>query len=89
MLMNASIQGRPWFQRALCAVVLVGLFVVGCVTGRAQPHMESALDHLQAARSELQAASANKGGHRVRAIDLVDQAIGEVEAGMERGAGPR
>ena len=75
------------FRRSLIAVLALGvLFVIGCVTGRGQPHMQAALDHLQSARSELQVAVADKGGHRVRAIGLVDQAIGEVEAGMEYAA---
>jgi hypothetical protein len=55
--------------------------LAGCATG--QPHMRSALDHLVAARSELQAALADKGGHRERAIELVDIAIAETERGME------
>jgi hypothetical protein len=84
--MNASFPGRSWYRRALYAAVLTGLFVVGCVTGRGQPHMEAALDHLQAAKSELTEARANKGGHRVRAIELIDLAISEVEAGMEHAA---
>lgn len=62
------------------------LFVIGCVTGRGQPHMRSALDHLQAAKTELQAAEADKGGHRARAIALIDRATGEVEAGIEYAA---
>ena len=74
----------PRFLLAFSA--LVALFVIGCVTGRGQPHMQAALDHLQAARSELQIATADKGGHRVRAIALVDRAIGEVQAGMEYAA---
>jgi hypothetical protein len=56
-------------------------FIAGCASG--QPHMQSALDHLMAAKSELQAATTDKGGHRVRAIELVDEAISEVERGME------
>lgn len=48
-----------------------------------QPHMESALDALRTARSELNMATANKGGHRVRALGFVDSAIYEVKAGME------
>lgn len=47
-----------------------------------QPHMQTALDALGRARSELQAATANKGGHRVKALDLIAQAIGEVKAGI-------
>ena len=56
------------------------------VTG-AQPHMVNALSALQTAKSELQAAQANKGGHRLKAIDLVNQAIGEVQAGMAAAGG--
>ena len=48
-----------------------------------QPHMESARDHIQAAHGELEHAEANKGGHRERAIALLDQALGEVNAGIE------
>jgi hypothetical protein len=48
-----------------------------------QPHMASAREHLQAAKAELQAADADKGGHRENAIGLCDQALGEVNAGIE------
>ena len=48
----------------------------------AQPHMDNALSALRNARTELNQAEANKGGHRVRAIQLVDSAIAEVKSGM-------
>ena len=48
----------------------------------AQPHMGASIALLQSARGELQAATPNKGGHRERAIGLIDQAIGEVRAGI-------
>ena len=48
-----------------------------------QPRMKEALEHLRAARASLQAAEKNKAGHRERAIKLVDEAIAEVEAGMQ------
>jgi hypothetical protein len=48
----------------------------------AQPHMQAALGYLQNAKGELEAAEANKGGHRATAIRLINQAIGEVQAGM-------
>jgi len=51
--------------------------------GADQPRMEAAREHLQHARGELDRAEPNKGGHRERAIELVDQAIGEVNAGIE------
>jgi len=47
-----------------------------------QPHMRRALEHLRAARAELQAAEHNKGGWRVRALENTDRAIRETENGM-------
>jgi hypothetical protein len=66
----------------LVIITLTGGYLVGCATG-GQPHMNAALDELRAARSELQSAEDNKGGHRARAIGLVDDAIAEVQAGIE------
>jgi hypothetical protein len=48
----------------------------------AQPHMNESIAFLQSARAELVAATPNKGGHRERAIGLIDQAISEVRAGI-------
>jgi len=47
-----------------------------------QPEMSAAIEHLREAQRNLEAASHDKGGHRVRALELVRQAIGEVEEGM-------
>ena len=47
-----------------------------------QPNMETALSHLRSARAALMHAEKNKGGHRERAIEHVDAAIRETEAGM-------
>ena len=67
-------------------VVLLGLlsamvFSAGIVIG-AQPHMQNALTSLQSAKNELLLADGAKGGHKVRAIKLIDQAITEVQAGI-------
>lgn len=51
-------------------------------SGQGQPHMANALEALQTAKRELNNAVADKGGHRVKAIDLVNQAITEVKLGM-------
>jgi hypothetical protein len=51
-------------------------------TGADQPHMQAALAALTAARSQLQAAAHNKAGHRAAALDHVNAAIAEVQAGM-------
>lgn len=48
-----------------------------------QPNMQNALSQLQAAKASLQAASHNKGGHRVNAINLINQAIVEVQLGID------
>ncbi len=48
-----------------------------------QPHMKAALDALRLAKRELEAASADKGGHRAKAIEHVDAAINQVERGIE------
>jgi hypothetical protein len=47
-----------------------------------QPHMQNALSDLQAARGELQVALTDKGGHRVAALSLVNQAIAQVQQGI-------
>jgi hypothetical protein len=69
---------------AAAAAIAVAGFVGGLAVA-AQPHMDNALGALQTARGELQVAEANKGGHRVAAIRLVDEAIGEVRAGIAGG----
>ena len=48
----------------------------------AQPHMKAALATLKVAKGQLQKATPDKGGHRVAAIALVNDAIGEVEKGI-------
>ena len=47
-----------------------------------QPFMRAARTDLQQARARLQAALANKGGHRVKAIEHVNRAIGLVNRGI-------
>jgi hypothetical protein len=67
----------------------VGLFVGLVVTGTAwayQSHMQNALSNLYAARTQLNSARSDKAGHRVSAIGLVNQAIGQVRAGIAAGA---
>ena len=44
--------------------------------------MKKALNNLEQARNDLQAAQDDKGGHRVNAKRLVDQAIDEVQKGI-------
>ena len=51
-----------------------------------QPHMEHALKDLQNAKKQLEEADHDKGGHRVKAIALVKEAISETTKGIAAGA---
>jgi hypothetical protein len=73
-------------QKLLIGVLVASGLGVGYALG-AQPRMEAALALLQNARGELEAAVPNKGGHRERAIELVDRAIGQVREGIAFAAG--
>ena len=63
-------------------MLLAAGFWVGRATA-AQPHMRLALDRLRSAKSELEVAEHDKGGHRANAVRLVNEAIREVRLGME------
>jgi hypothetical protein len=72
-------------NRIVVACLLCVVLLSGFIMGRAsadQPHMQAALDHLRAARAELDKAEADKGGHRLKAISLVNDAISQVEKGV-------
>ncbi|GGF86769.1 hypothetical protein GCM10007301_53350 [Azorhizobium oxalatiphilum] len=78
-----------FFNKSLIAGVALG---VGAMAGGQallnapalanQPFMEAALGSLQAAKANLIKAEPNKGGHRERAIELVNQAINQTEQGI-------
>jgi hypothetical protein len=73
-------------QKLVVGVLIASSLGIGYAIG-AQPHMDAALVLLQNARAELAAAEPNKGGHRERGLALIDQAIGEVRAGIAFAAG--
>ena len=73
--------------RVVAITSVVGLFTFGGgYVVAAQPHMHSALDAPQSARSQLEQALPDKAGHRVRAEELVEDAITQVRAGIAAGA---
>jgi hypothetical protein len=51
----------------------------------AQVHMQNALRALNNASTQLQAAEDDKAGHRAKAIQLVSQAINQVQQGIQAG----
>ncbi|MGH9873576.1 MAG: hypothetical protein ACRD9S_14090 [Pyrinomonadaceae bacterium] len=67
-------------KRVLGIVVL--LFALSAIVLADQPYMRAARADLQQARARLQAALANKGGHRVKAIEHVNNAIALVNQGI-------
>jgi hypothetical protein len=50
-----------------------------------QPHMQNALNALENAKDNLNRATADKGGHRAKALDYVRDAISEVKKGIDAG----
>lgn len=64
-------------------VMVVSGNMVRSANAEKQPHMKAALGQLQAAKASLQAATADKGGHRVKAIELTNAAIAETQKGID------
>ena len=76
------ISRRFTLQWILPAIGLGGL-AAGVAQAEHQPNMHAALEHLRAAKESLEKADSDKGGHRVKAIELVNSAIHQVEEGIE------
>lgn len=70
-------------DRFIGAVIGFGLCAAAATAFAAQAKMHAALDHLRAARNALVDAKDNKGGHRQKAIELVDKAINQVQQGID------
>jgi hypothetical protein len=71
-------------RTSVVLVVLVASLGLQSVRA-AQPNMDAALAHLREAKASLQRAEHNKGGHRGKAIEIINRAIAEVEAGIAAG----
>lgn len=77
--------GRRAAFRSLATAAAAGAglaLVAGPAAAEPQPHMNAALVALRNAESQLMSATHDKGGHRVRALNLVRQAIAEVNRGI-------
>ncbi|MCP3944179.1 MAG: hypothetical protein GY710_22255 [Desulfobacteraceae bacterium] len=61
-------------------LVVSSCFAAPGFCGR-QPKMNNSIALLKAAKRELQEAFNNKGGHKAKAIALIEQAIKEVKRG--------
>ncbi len=64
-------------------VVASGLIATaGPASAEPQPNMGHAREALKSALEFLRAASDDKGGHKIKAIELIEGAIAEVNAGI-------
>jgi hypothetical protein len=82
--MSQSKLTRRGFAAAAATGLAIGLLGATAKSANAyQGNMERALSSLHQALGSLQESTANKGGHRARAMDLVRQAIEETQAGVE------
>lgn len=74
-------------KKNLGKVVLGGsLFLLGMLTSQVmadQPHMQNAKENLRLAREELRMAESNKGGHKERAVELIEEAMDQVQQGID------
>jgi hypothetical protein len=68
-------------NRLVLGIAIAASLGIGYALG-AQPHMQETITLLRSARGELAAATPNKGGHRERALGLIDQAIEQVREGI-------
>jgi hypothetical protein len=81
---QSKLTRRGFAAAAATGVAAIGLLGVSAKTADAyQGDMERALSSLSLALSSLSESTANKSGHRARAMDLVQQAIDETQAGIE------
>lgn len=73
-----------WKLTTLAFATALGLsLAMPSASADRQPYMRSALGYLNSAKDQLQKATADKGGHRVKALAAVNTAIAEVEAGIK------
>lgn len=83
-LMPNFISRRVAAKRLLTAGA-AGMAVAATAEAVPQPHMQAALRALRNAKVQLEMAVPDKAGHRVKAVELVNNAIAETEAGIAAG----
>ena len=74
---------NPWKLTSFALAGALALSNVASVGADPQPKMHDALDHLQIAQRALEQATADKGGHRAKAIELTAAAIAQVKEGIK------
>lgn len=75
---------KTTFIRVLVSCVAATVFSTALTAQvEIQPNMNGALESLRQAQAYLQKSGDDKGGHRARAVELVQQAMAEVQAGID------
>jgi len=83
-MFDQKITRRSFAATASSGMAAIGLLGASVRSADAyQGNMERALGSLHQALESLRESTANKGGHRARAMELVRQAIEETQAGVE------
>jgi hypothetical protein len=83
-MLESKLTRRGLVATAATGVAAVGLLGASVESADAyQGNMERALASLFQALASLRESTANKGGHRARAMELVRDAITETQAGIE------
>ncbi|PYQ05089.1 MAG: hypothetical protein DMF83_16345 [Acidobacteria bacterium] len=82
-------KAKPVTRRSVLSALPLGGAVMATLAARStaaaerQPAMALALEALKKAEASLELASADKGGHRVKAMKLTRAAMREVVLGIE------
>jgi hypothetical protein len=81
---QSKLTRRGFAAAAVTGVAAIGMLGASAKSAEAyQGNMERALSSLYQALGSLRESTPNKGGYRARAMDLVQQAISETQAGVE------
>lgn len=84
--MNETIASRRNLLRMAGGVVATSAALAAGSAQAYQGNMERALSSLYSSLGSLREATSDKGGHKAKAAQLIQQAIGEVQAGIEYAA---
>lgn len=83
-MFEAKLSRRDFAATAATGLAALGVLGASAKSASAyQGNMEHALSALFQANQSLQQATPNKGGHRERAMELIQQAIVQVQQGIE------
>ncbi len=83
-MFDAKLTRRGFAATAATGMVAAGVVGASATSASAyQGNMERAISALYQALGSLKESTPNKGGHRERAMNLVQQAIGETQAGID------